>query len=183
MTCEALEGRRLLNGSWQARWAGPAGRCRRHTSVTTTPALERARQHMGGDHAINPTLQADLKTLQTDFKTLQSEVPSSVTTQLAADRTTIEKAISSLTPAERHTLGALAHMINPGTDPTAGFTATLQAANVPTSQINSIVADFQNYKTTLQTIDPTLTAKIPPTKRPHQRTSRRHARHAAVRRS
>jgi hypothetical protein len=48
----------------------------------------------------------------------------------------------------------------PPSDPTAFLTTQLKAANVSDTEISQIVTDFQSYRTTLDNIDPTLTAKI-----------------------
>ena len=160
--CESLEGRRLLNGSWKGAHdmgganVPPAHFHHEHLGG----ALKGPHDRLAGKMAMNPTLQADFKTLRTDFKTLQSEVPAAVTAQIDADRATIDKAIATLTPAERHSLHTSTRSLTPGSDPSGRLTATLQAANVPAVQINSIVADFQNYKNTLETVDPALNAKI-----------------------
>jgi hypothetical protein len=112
--------------------------------------------------ANNPKAKADFQTLQTDVKALQAEVPASLQAQLKADKATIDQALSSLTPAQRHAAhDSLA--TNNGTtpsDPTTFLSTQLKAANVSDAQINQIVTDAQTYQTTLKTIDPTLSAKI-----------------------
>ena len=44
--------------------------------------------------------------------------------------------------------------------PTANLTASLTAAGVSSSEINTITTDLQNLKNALTTTDPTLQAKI-----------------------
>ena len=50
--------------------------------------------------ALSTQAKADMQTLQTDMKTLQSEIPSTVTAQLKADKATIDKALATLTPTQ-----------------------------------------------------------------------------------
>jgi hypothetical protein len=184
--CEALEGRQLLNGSWGSgsagahgvwdamasgigglnpahvhRWDGAGTLDKNHFHDLGGPG----QGHPGkgpGMFSLSPQAKADFQTLQTDIKQLQSEVPATLTAQIKADKATIDQALASLTPAQRkaeHTAFD-SGTATPPSDPTAALSARLKAANVPDAQINQIVSDFQTYQSTLQTIDPTLTAKI-----------------------
>jgi hypothetical protein len=111
--------------------------------------------------SLSPQAKADLQALQTDVKTLQSEVPATLTSQLKADKTTIDNALRSLTPSQWKSLRpAPSSPTTPPSDPTAALTASLKAANVSDAQINQIVSDFQTYQSTLKTVDPTLYVKI-----------------------
>jgi hypothetical protein len=183
--CESLEGRQLLNAAWGpppglGGWdgaAGPGAGVPPHVhpfGVNGAPeghhALKPGAAHKGGPghgpagHNFTPPsaqLQADFKTLQTDQQALQAEVPASVTAAVKADQAVIEKAFSSLTHAEMKALhpGGPRATTPPG-DPTANLAADLTAAGISSDQANAIVADFQNLKSTLSTIDPTLQAKI-----------------------
>jgi hypothetical protein len=106
-------------------------------------------------------LQADFKTLQTDQKALMAEIPTSLTDAVKGDKTIIDKAFSTMTPAQRQ---ALHHDPTPGGtstgDPMANLTSDLTAAGVSSAQASQIVTDFQNLKNALTTTDPTLQAKI-----------------------
>ena len=111
--------------------------------------------------ALSAQAQADLQTLQTDVKSLQAEIPSSLQDQLKADKATIDQALHSLTPAQhRAEHQALDSSATPPSDPIAALTGRLQAANVPADKITQITTDLQNYQSSLQTVDPTLYAKI-----------------------
>ena len=103
-----------------------------------------------------------MQTLQTDMKTLQSEIPSTVTAQLKADKATIDKALATLTPTQLKALHPAppSGTTTPPTDPAAALSSTLKTAGLSDAQISQITTDFQNYQNTLKTIDPTLTAKI-----------------------
>ncbi len=103
-----------------------------------------------------------MQTLQTDMKTLQSEVPSTVTAQLKADKATIDHALATLTPTQLKALRPAppSGTATPPTDPTAALSSTLKNAGLSDAQISQITTDFQNYQNTLKTIDPTLAAKI-----------------------
>jgi len=112
-------------------------------------------------NAPSPQLQADFQTLQTDQKALLSQISPSLTAAVKADRATIQKAFSSLTPTQ---LKALLPGGPPSgttsSNPTANMTAILTAAGVSSSEINTITTDMQNLKTAMATTDPTLQAKI-----------------------
>jgi hypothetical protein len=112
--------------------------------------------------SLSTQAKADFQTLQNDIKTLQSEIPATLTAQLKADKATIDQALTSLTPAQRKAEHAAlgSGTTTPPSDPTAALSASLKAANVSDAQINQIVTDFQTYQSTLQTVDPTLFAKI-----------------------
>jgi hypothetical protein len=183
--CETLEDRQLLNRGWgfpggPGMWDATTGK----PQLAQVQAWHGMKGHgphrpvSGAEHhgpgsgplgmpgadplASNPQAKAAFQTLQSDVKALQSEVPATLQSQLKTDKATIDQALSSLTPAQRHSAHD-ALSTNPGTppsDPTAFLTTQLQAANVPTAQINQIVTDLQTYQTTLKTIDPTLSAKI-----------------------
>jgi hypothetical protein len=115
-----------------------------------------------GMPALSAQAKADMQTLQTDVKTLQSEIPSSVTAQLKADKATIDKALATLTPTQLKARQPAppSGTTTPPTDPTALISSTLKTAGLSDAQITQITTDFQNYQNTLKTIDPTLTAKI-----------------------
>ena len=141
-----------------------------HWSGNGTGALDHHGRPGGGapgfpghdTFATNPQAKADIQTLQTDIKALQAEVPAALQTQLKADKATIDQALSTLTPTQRHDLHKTppSDPTSPPSDPTAFLTTQLKAANVSDAQISQIVNDFQTYQTTLQTVDPTLSAKI-----------------------
>jgi hypothetical protein len=178
--CEVLEGRQLLNGTWGGTGAhgvwdamgrglglGPGGPDPAHIQQWNG-AHDRGFSFLGKDKAghgmpaLSAQAKADMQTLQTDIKTLQSEVPSSVTAQLKADKATIDQALATLTPTQLRTLHTTppSGTTTPPADPTAAFSATLKAAGLSDAQISQITTDFQNYQNTLKTVDPTLTAKI-----------------------
>jgi hypothetical protein len=184
--CEALEGRQLLNGAWgdtgaHGVWSGMAGGLglghggpdAAHIgqwSGAGALSKDHARGfdflgHGKADHgmpALSAQAKADMQTLQTDMKTLQSEIPSTVTAQLKADKATIDKALATLTPTQLKALrpDSPPGTTTPPTDPTAALSSTLKTAGLSDAQISQITTDFQNYQNTLKTIDPTLTAKI-----------------------
>jgi hypothetical protein len=116
---------------------------------------------MGHDlFATNPQAKADMQTLRNDIKTLQAEVPAALQAQLTADKATIDQALASLSPSQRKAEHMTPRSTTPPSDPTAFLTTQLQAANLSASQIAQIKTDLQNYQTTIQTVDPTLYAKI-----------------------
>jgi hypothetical protein len=179
--CEALEGRQLLNGGGAGGpwWSGPgpaggfgmppaefhrldhSGAALDHHGMGQAAAGLHHRLKPFNPPALSAQAKADLQTLQTDEKAFQAEIPASLTTQLKNDQATIESALSSLTPEQRK--AAFAGQTSPpapGSDPTAFLTNQLKAANVPQSQIDAISADFQSFKNTLSSLDPTLQAKI-----------------------
>ena len=138
--------------------------------------------------SLSPQLKADFATLQNDTKQLQSEVPAAVTAQLTADKAVIAKAFGSLAlfkhrggsmmgqtstsgtvsssqvkgDGEVHDHGIMISTLAPapGTNPSANMTAMLEKAGVSAAQATQVATDFQNYQTTLSTLDPTLHAKI-----------------------
>jgi hypothetical protein len=184
--CEALEGRQLLNGSWGGTgthgvWNamgnglgfGTDSPDPAHVQIWNgTGGLDKGHVHnfafVGkgkfghGMPALSAQAKADMQTLQTDMKTLQSEVPTTVTAQLKADKATIDQALATLTPAELKALRPAppSGTTTPPTDPTAALSSTLKTAGLSDAQITQITTDFQNYQNTLKTIDPTLTAQI-----------------------
>jgi hypothetical protein len=183
--CEALEGRQLLNGSWGGAgthgvWNsmgnglgfGSGGPAQAHIhQMNGTGGFDKGHGQnflfVGkgkpghGMPALSAQAKADMQTLQTDTKTLESEVPSTVTAQLKADKATIDQALATLTPTQ---LKALRPAPPSGTttppDPTAMLSSTLKTAGLSDARITQITTDFQNYQNTLKTIDPTLSAKI-----------------------
>jgi hypothetical protein len=174
---ELLEGRQLLNRGWgfaggPGMWDGSTGKLD-PAHVHNWSGMRAFEKHHGNGPAAgspgamghdllatNPQAKADMQTLRNDVKTLQSEVPAALQSQIKADKATIEKALSSLSPAQFKAAHLATSPGTPPSDPTAFLTTQLQAANVPASQISQITTDFQNYKTSLQTVDPTLYAKI-----------------------
>ena len=180
--CEPLEGRALLNAGWvgghaHGMWAGTAGASGNldscaYPSVGRIPRRS-AKGHLHdngftgtgtpghGMPALSAQAQADLQSLQTDVKTLQSEIPSALQNQLAADKATIDQALSSLTPAQRHAdHQARGTSTTPPSDPITALTDRLKAANVSSDKITQITTDLQNYQSALQTVDSTLYAKV-----------------------
>jgi hypothetical protein len=184
--CEALEGRQLLNGSWGGTgthgvWSGMAGGLGLGSGRPDPAQIQQWNGAGGFDKghlhnfmfadkgklghgmpALSAQAKTDMQTLQTDMKTLQSEIPSTMTAQLKADKATIDKALATLTPTQLKGLHTAPPpgTTTPPTDPTAMLSDTLKAAGVSDAQITQITTDFQNYQDTLKTIDPTLTAKI-----------------------
>ncbi len=178
--CESLEGRQLLNRGWgfaggPGMWDGstpPAGKLDAAHVHNWNGMRAFDKNHVpgqgfplpgGGSHGMftaSPQAKADMETLHNDIKSLQVEVPAALQAQLKADKATIDQALSSLTPAQRKAEHMVPLSSTPPSDPTAFLTAQLTAANVPSDKINQIVTDLKNYQTTLQTIDPTLYAKI-----------------------
>ena len=106
-------------------------------------------------------LQTDFQTLQSDEKALQAEIPASLTAAVKADQAVIQKAFSSLTRTQMKAMQPSGPPTGtPSSNPTATLTATLTAAGISSSQANTIVTDFQNWKNAMTTTDPTLQAKI-----------------------
>jgi hypothetical protein len=184
--CEGLEGRQLLNGTWGGagthgvwsgmagglglghdgpaaahigQWSGAGALGKDHARGFAFPGHGKAGHDMPAPSA---QTKADMQTLQTDLKTLQSEIPSTVTAQLKADKATIHQALSTLTPTQLKALhpAPISSTTTPPTDPSAALSSTLKTAGLSDAQITQITTDFQNYQDTLKTIDPTLTAKI-----------------------
>ena len=179
-SCETLEGRQLLSASG---WAGAPHWAAITAAGTTDAAHVRPWngvkdasgqpfpgrgfdfQVKGGLGHAMPALsaqaKADMQTLSTDINKLQSEVPATLQAQIKTDKATIESALSSLTQQQRR-----AAFPPPSTNPTTPpnlttiLTTELKAANVPDATINSIIADFKTYKSTIESIDPTLSAQI-----------------------
>jgi hypothetical protein len=174
--CESLEGRTLLNAGWagghmHGAWDAAAGASGGADPAHVHPwggaaAFEKGPMHDHGfpGHGmpvLSAQAQAELQTLQTDVKTLQSEIPSSLQEQLKADKATIDQALGSLTPAQhRAEHQALDTSATPPSDPLTALADRLKAANVSADKITEITNDFQTYRSTLQTVDPTLYAKI-----------------------
>jgi hypothetical protein len=166
LACESLEGRQLLNASWGN--SAPSGGLR---AAGLTPAEIQA-LHGGagprhaikfdalgkGGHAPSAQAQADMKTLETDMIKLISEVPASLTTELKADQQVVEKALRSLAPTNGQFDMASPTLKNNA--PAANLSTMLTKAGVPSSQITTIVNDFQTFQNTLETVDPTLWTKV-----------------------
>jgi hypothetical protein len=179
--CESLEGRQLLNRGWgfasgagmrdgltgagvkldpaqMASWNGLKSLEKRH-GPGIGPGF--AAGGFGRDSfAVSPQVKADVQTLRSDIKTLQAEIPTALQAQLKADKATVEQALASLDPSQRKAERLTPPSTTPSSDPTAFLTTQLQAANVSASQIAQITTDLQNYQTTIQSVDPTLYAKI-----------------------
>jgi hypothetical protein len=184
--CETLEGRQLLNGSWggpgtHGVWNamgsglgfGTDSRDPAQVQILSgTGGFDKGHGHNfvfagkgkagHGMPALSAQAKTDMQTLQTDMKTLESEVPSTVTAQIKADKATIDQALATLTPTQLKALRPAppSGTTTPPTDPTAMLSNTLKTAGLSDTQITQITTDFQNYQNTLKTIDPTLTAKI-----------------------
>lgn len=177
--CEMLEGRQLLNAAWTPPqglpvWDGATGQGAVPAHVHTLDAkgphgawhdfrLAGAPNGVAGKtfEAPSPQLQKDFQTLATDEKALRAELPTSLTAAVEADRATIQKAFSSLTPTQMKAL--LPSGPPSGTtssNPTAHLTAALTDAGVSSSEINTITTDMHNMKTALTTTDPALQARI-----------------------
>ncbi len=106
-------------------------------------------------------LQEAFQTLQTDEKALQTQIPANLIAAVKIDQATIQKAFSSLTPTQLEALhSGGAPSGTTGSNPTANLTATLTAAGVSSSEINTITTDRQNLENAMTTTDPTLQAKI-----------------------
>lgn len=127
--CEALEGRRLLNGAWgRGHWhdalplngADATGSAvpaqvrmfgRREGGAGTQFGAFRGRGFRGDKGAplapsdvsrVNPQLQADLETLKTDLQALRDQIPADLVSRLQADQTLIDNAMASTRPARSH---------------------------------------------------------------------------------
>ncbi len=181
--CEALEGRQLLSTAastaasetplWITRAGFPGGSAGAPTAAEiahfraegslkgkgAAHALPPAKLGSFTPKAISPTLKADFTTLQNDEKQLQSELPSSVTSAVAADQAVISKAFASLAPSNpggTFTPGSI-----PNSAPSSGgMTAMLEKAGISAAQATQIETDFQTYQTDLKTTDPALQAQI-----------------------
>ena len=114
----------------------------------------------GKTFKVTAQLQTDFQTLQTDQKTLMAQIPASVTAAVKADQAVIQKAFSSLTPTQLKALRPEPPSGTTSSNPTANLTATLTAAGISSSEINTMTTDFQNLKNAMTTTDPTLQAKI-----------------------
>ncbi|MDR3633179.1 MAG: hypothetical protein P4L84_05030 [Isosphaeraceae bacterium] len=176
--CESLEGRQLLNANWgtpgawdpSASGATSASSAEVHrldlagakgTHDGTTSGTLPAGFDPGGKTHAAPSAQAkaDMQTLQTDLKAFQAEIPASLTATMQADQAAIKKALDALTPAERKALiPSSPPSSTTSTDPMTQLQTLLTGANVPNA--SQIVADFQNYETTVKALDPTLQTKI-----------------------
>ncbi len=176
--CESLEGRQLLSTAastvasgtppWGSPGSFPGGSGGPPSAAQFAhfdgkggpggPALD-AKTGSFTPKAMSATLKADLTTLQNDETELQSELPSSVTSALAADQTVISKALSSM-PKPTQNARPTAPPNWSATDPSAGMTTMLEKAGISASEATKIAADFQTYQSDLETTDPTLQAKI-----------------------
>lgn len=181
--CEMLEGRQLLNAAWTpphgfAGWDGAAGK---GADRAAHVYMLDARGAHGAGHTfafsgapggvapggvagktfeVTAQLQTDFQTLQADQKTLMAQIPASVTAAVKADQAVIQKAFSSLTPTQLKALRPEPPSGTTSSNPTANLTATLTAAGISSSEINTMTTDFQNLKNAMTTTDPALQAKI-----------------------
>ena len=181
--CEMLEGRQLLNAAWTpphgfAGWDGAAGK---GADRAAHVYMLDARGAHGAGHTfafsgapggvapggvagktfkVTAQLQTDFQTLQADQKTLMAQIPASVTAAVKADQAVIQKAFSSLTPTQLKALHPEPPSGTTSSNPTANLTATLTAAGISSSEINTMTTDFQNLKNAMTTTDPALQAKI-----------------------
>ncbi|MGZ3430819.1 MAG: hypothetical protein ACXVA7_03205 [Isosphaeraceae bacterium] len=181
--CEMLEGRQLLNAAWTpphgfAGWDGAAGK---GADRAAHVYMLDARGAHGAGHTfafsgapggvapggvagktfkVTAQLQTDFQTLQADQKTLMAQIPASVTAAVEADQAVIQKAFSSLTPTQLKALHPEPPSGTTSSNPTANLTATLTAAGISSSEINTMTTDFQNLKNAMTTTDPALQAKI-----------------------
>ncbi|MGZ5949792.1 MAG: hypothetical protein ACXWO1_06605 [Isosphaeraceae bacterium] len=114
----------------------------------------------GKTFKVTAQLQTDFQTLQADQKTLMAQIPASVTAAVKADQAVIQKAFSSLTPTQLKALHPEPPSGTTSINPTANLTATLTAAGISSSEINTMTTDFQNLKNAMTTTDPALQAKI-----------------------
>ena len=114
----------------------------------------------GKTFKVTAQLQTDFQTLQADQKTLMAQIPASVTAAVKADQAVIQKAFSSLTPTQLKALHPEPPSGTTSSNPTANLTATLTAAGISSSEINTMTTDFQNLKNAMTTTDPALQAKI-----------------------
>jgi hypothetical protein len=189
LACEALEGRQLLNGAWSGWQASPAALASTSGTATPVDVSQVAghpgapgMHHGRGGHgafvsggakgkgfgpnlaSVSPQAKADFQTLKTDTQALQAEIPAALTTTLKADQAVVTKAFAALTPAQKKAdhVELQDDKLGTGTapDPTTGMTTMLTKLNLPADQVTTIVADFQNYKTTVSNLDPTLQTKI-----------------------
>jgi hypothetical protein len=181
--CEALEGRQLLSTAastvasgmpaWVSQgafpdWSGHAPTAAEiaqfHAKGGVKGSWTADFAHSGKHGSFTPpamsaTLKADFTTLQNDEKQLRSELPSSVTSAVAADQAVISKALASLAPP-KHDGKFMAPPSTLSSPPSGGMTTMLEQAGISAAQATQIATDFQTYQTDLKTIDPTLQAKI-----------------------
>jgi hypothetical protein len=190
LACEALEGRQLLNGAWSSWQASPGALPSTSATPTPVDVYQVSGQtgvagmHVGHvrGHAeflsggakgkgfgpnlasLSPQAKTDFQTLKTDTQALQAEIPAALTATLKADQAVVTQAFAALTPAQKKADHVELQNHKPGTgtlpDPTTAMTTMLTKLNVPADQVTTIVADFQNYKTTVSNLDPTLQSKI-----------------------
>lgn len=181
--CEALEGRQLLSttaGSaasempiWISRAGFPGGSASAPTAAEIAHfRAEGGMKGKGAAHlvraaklgsfapkAMSATLKADFTTLQNDEKQLQSQLPSSVTSAVAADQAVISKALASLAPSKPGGT-FMSPPVAISTPSSGGMTAMLEKAGISAAQATQIETDFQTYQTDLKTTDPALQAQI-----------------------
>jgi hypothetical protein len=184
--CETLEGRQLLStaastvasgmptwgnsGSFPGGPGGPPtaaeiahfGGKGGHRGVHGKGSANVA--HRGHSGSFTPptmssALKADLTTLQNDQNQLQSELPSSVTAAVTADQAVISKAMSSLPRPDRN-VNSMTPPSTSSTPSSADMTTMLEKAGISAAQATQIATDFQTYQTDLNSVDPTLQAKI-----------------------
>jgi hypothetical protein len=172
-TCEPLEGRQLLNGSWaQGGWQAHHGAISAHVhrpgritgGHVAAAGLGRARGKGAGHDlaSAGPQVQADLLALQADTKALQAEVPADLTAKVRADRTMIEEAHATLAPGSFNAPTAW-QAPTPDTftsDQVGRISTMLRNAGNSDQEINALIADFKTYKKTIDSLDPALHAKI-----------------------
>jgi hypothetical protein len=108
---------------------------------------------------MSAALKADLTTLQNDENQLQSEIPSSVTSAVTADQAVISKALSSL-PRPEFSAKSMTPPSMSATNTPPDTTSMLEKAGISAAQATQIATDLQTYQTDLNTVDPTLQAKI-----------------------
>jgi hypothetical protein len=178
--CERLEGRQLLNarmaGDLTGGPGGPMGML--GGPIGGVPGQFHTMDQAGHAAGSAPKVtlsaqaQADMKTLRADEQAFRNEIPASLTATIQADQAVIRQAMASLPkptfggrqagpPRLDKLVSADPATARPSTfDPTAGLKAMLTKANVSSSEIETIVRDFQNARTTLGGVDPTLQSKI-----------------------
>lgn len=166
--CEALEGRQLLNAAWGQEWlANPAAASGGTHAAGNRAALIHPIGSPGTAHAmpqLSAQAQADLNTLKTDIQTLQSEAPADLTAKVTADKALIDQALTKLGPP-RFTPGQHPHETtgsetNDKAGSDNGSSTLLTRAGLTKTQLDTIKADFTTYRNTLNSLDPTLQAKI-----------------------
>jgi hypothetical protein len=174
-SCEPLEGRQLLNGSWaQGGWQAHPGAISAHVhrpgriagGHAAAAGLGRAKgKGAGAGHDLasaGPQVQADLVALQADTKALQAEVPADLTAKVRADRTMIEEAHATLAPGSFNAPTAW-QAPTPDTfssNQSGRISTMLRNSGASDQEINALIADFKTYKKTIDSLDPALHAKI-----------------------